>query len=106
MDDASSGPPVICTLSDSQRREREATLLARFKAGVIGTEQLANGYLFRLPGEGEWLALLAELIAAERECCPFLAFQLTAEPQMGALTLRITGPEDTKQFLDSVFVAP
>lgn len=106
MNDAPSGPPVICTLSDSQRREREATLLARFKTGVIKTEHLANGYLFRLPGEGEWLAVLAELMAAERECCPFLTFQLTAEPQMGALTLRITGPEGTKQFLDSVFIAP
>ena len=49
--------------------------------------------------------LVADLIIAERECCPFLTFQLTAESQMGALTLRVTGPDGTKEFLKSIFAA-
>ncbi|HXZ31756.1 MAG TPA: hypothetical protein VEH30_05705 [Terriglobales bacterium] len=40
---------------------------------------------------------------AERDCCPFLTLQLTAEPQMGAITVRITGPNGTKEFLKSTF---
>jgi hypothetical protein len=52
------------------------------------------------------LALVADLIIAERECCPFLRFELTAEPKMRALTLRITGPEGTKQFLRSILAMP
>lgn len=92
----------MCVLSEAEKREREATLLARFRSGVIAAEELDDGYSFRLPGEKDWLALVADLMVAERECCPFLTFQLTAEPQMGGLTLRITGPEGTKEFLKSV----
>jgi hypothetical protein len=47
---------------------------------------------------------VADLIMAERECCPFLTFQLTAEPKMGALTLRITGSDGTKDFLNSILM--
>jgi hypothetical protein len=96
--------PVICQLPDADRRVREATLLAQLRSGVVSTEELENGYSLRLPGEKNWLALVADLMIAERECCPFLTFHLTAEPQQGALTLRITGPEGTKQFLQSTFL--
>jgi hypothetical protein len=97
--------PVICTLSDAERREREAALLAQFTSAVIATEELHDGYAFRVPGDKNWLALATDLIAAERQCCPFLTFQLTAEPNMGALTIRITGPEGTKEFLKSILVS-
>jgi hypothetical protein len=94
----------MCRLTDAEKREREATLLARFKSAAIVTEELDDGYSFRLPGEKDWLSLVADLMIAERECCPFLQFQLTAEPQVGLLTVRITGPDGTKEFLKSVLV--
>jgi hypothetical protein len=99
-----SGIPVACTLSDAEKREREATLLAQFRSGLITAEELDDGYAFRVPGDNNWLALVADLIMAERECCPFLTFQLTAEPKMGPLTVRITGAEGTKEFLRSLLV--
>jgi hypothetical protein len=77
--------PVACCLSDAELRKREATLLAEFKSALIATEELPDGYAFRLPGEKRWLALVADLMIAERECCPFLTFQMMAEPKMGAL---------------------
>jgi hypothetical protein len=96
--------PVACCLSDAELRKREATLLAQFKSALTATEELPDGYAFRIPGEKRWLALVADLIMAERECCPFLTFQLTAEPKMGALTIRMTGPDGTKEFLKSILV--
>lgn len=101
-----SSIPVACCLSDAELREREATLLAQFKSGVVGIEELDDGYAFRLPGENNCLGLVADLMMAERECCPFLTFQLTAEPNMGALTVRITGPDGTKEFLKSFLLTP
>jgi hypothetical protein len=98
--------PVACCLTDAELRQREATLLAQFKSALTTTEEIADGYAFRIPGENRWLALVADLIVAERECCPFLRFELTAEPKMGALTIRITGPEGTKQFLRSILAMP
>lgn len=102
----STNIPVACCLSDAELRRREATLLADLKSALVASEELEDGYAFRVPGEKKWLALVADLIIAERDCCPFLTFQLTAEPQMGALTLRVTGPDGTKEFLKSVFPVP
>ena len=98
--------PVVCCLSDAELRQREATLLAQFKSALTASEELPDGYAFRIPGEKKWLALVADLIIAERECCPFLTFQLTAKPKMGALIVRITGPEGTKQSLRSILAMP
>jgi hypothetical protein len=98
--------PVACCLTDAELRQREATLLAQFKSALTASEEVPDGYAFRIPGENRWLALVADLIIAERECCPFLTFELTAEPKMGALTIRITGPEGTKEFLRSILAMP
>ncbi len=94
--------PVACRLTDSELREREAALWKELKSVWSATEDLPGGYAFHLPGDKKWLALAAELIAAERECCPFLTFELIAEPNMGALTLRMTGPAGAKEFLKSI----
>jgi hypothetical protein len=95
---------VACSLSNAELRQREATLLNDFKSAVISREELPDGYAFQIPGEKKWLALVAEMMMAERECCPFLTFQLLAEPNLGALTIRITGPAGTKEFLKSILV--
>lgn len=95
---------VACSLSNAELRQREGTLLTDFKSAVTSREELPDGYAFRIPGEKKWLALVAELMMAERECCPFLTFQLTAGANLGALTLRITGPAGTKEFLKSILM--
>ncbi len=94
--------PVACCLSDEQLRNREATLLAQFKAALIKSEELDNGYSFRVLGDRKSIALVAELIVAERECCPFLKFELSIEPGMGPVSVRMTGPAGTKEFLKSI----
>jgi hypothetical protein len=45
---------------------------------------------------------VCELILAERECCPFLTFELTAQPNMGPMIVRMTGPAGTKDFLKTI----
>ena len=105
MDGAGEMPddlPIACTLSNADFRKREATVLAEFKSALIATEELADGYGFRIPGDRKWLAVVTELISAERECCPFLKFELIADSNMGPLMLRITGPAGTKEFLKSI----
>src|SRR5438093_12522526 len=96
--------PVACCLSDEELRKREATLLAEFKSALSAIEELEDGYAFRIPGDKKWIVLAAELIAAERECCPFLKFELVVEPRMGPATVRMTGPAGTKEFLKSILI--
>lgn len=97
-----SGLPVACCLSDAELRNREATLLAQFRSALINTGEIEDGCAFRVPGDRKCLAVVADLILAERQCCPFLTFQLTAEPTMGPVTLRVTGPVGTKEFLRTI----
>jgi hypothetical protein len=99
MKQGSDDIPVACCLSTEEFREREATLLAHFRSAVIGTDELPDGYAFRLPGDGKWIAVVAELIVAERECCPFLRFEVTAHPNMGPVILRVIGPAGGTEFL-------
>ena len=96
--------PIACRLTTEELRAREATLLAQFRSLVVSTEDIANGYAFRVPGDAKSVVVAAELIAGERECCPFLAFEFTADPKMGPMVVRVTGPSGTKEFLRGVFV--
>ncbi len=98
--------PIACCLTSAELREREATLLVQFRSAVIETEELQEGYAFRLPGDGEWIGLIAELIAAERECCPFLTFELVAQPNMGPVIVRVTGPAGGKEFVRAILCKP
>ena len=102
MKHASDDMPLACCLTSAELREREATLVAQFRSAVIETEELQEGYAFRLPGDGEWIGLIAELIAAERECCPFLTFELVAQPNMGPVIVRVTGPAGGKEFVKTI----
>jgi hypothetical protein len=89
-------------LSDAELRKRVATLVARFESAVLATEELPDGYVFRVPGDKKWMAVVWETIVAERECCPFLTFELTAQPNMGPVSVRVTGPAGTKEFLKTI----
>jgi hypothetical protein len=94
--------PIACSLTTGELRDREATLLVQFRSGIVETEELQDGYAFRIPGDANWIRLIAELIVAERACCPFLAFELATLPNRGPLIVRIMGPDGTKEFVKRV----
>jgi hypothetical protein len=71
--------PIACSLTSAELRDREATLLAQFRVAIVKTEKLQDGYAFHIPDDGERIRQVAELIVAERECCPFLVFECSAQ---------------------------
>ena len=95
--------PLACALSDAELRQRKATLLARFHSAAIAIVELPDGYEFQIPGDKKWILLTAELIADERECCPFLKFELTVQPDHRPVAVRVTGPSGAKEFVMSIF---
>ena len=104
MKHGSDEVPIACSLTSAELRRRAATLLAlaQFGSAVIEIEELPDGYAFRVPGDRKWITIIANLIAAERECCPFLAFDFVAQPGMGPVIVRVTGPAGTKEFWKTV----
>ena len=98
--------PIACSLTDPEFQQRRADLLKTFQRALLETKELDDGYAYRFPSGANWIAELAQLITFERECCPFLRFNLRLEPANGPLWLELTGPEGTKVFLQSLFTAP
>jgi len=77
------GKAIACSLTTAELRDREASLLAQFRAAVSETDELQEGYAFRLPGHAHFIELVAELIVAERECCPFSTLKRLHSPTWG-----------------------
>lgn len=95
--------PIACSLTSAELQERRRTILQRVRGAVVEVRELADGYAYSFPVEGEWLPELGSMIDLERQCCPFLRFQLSVEPKSGPIWLELTGPDGTKEFLAEVF---
>jgi len=73
---------------------------------IVHREALPDGYALRFPPGAESLSTLADFAALESLCCPFLRFQIEAEPGQRAVWLRLTGREGTREFLKEEFGLP
>jgi len=92
--------PVACTLSGPDLAKRRTGLFTDLARRRQEVRRLAEGIALRYSSEqGGTLALLGEFIQLERQCCPFLRFQLTVEPGGGPIWLELTGPPGTREFL-------
>ncbi len=63
------------------------------------THELSDGYQFRFDSEPDVIRRLAEFIALEKLCCPFLSFVIEIEAEHGPVWLRLTGREGVKAFI-------
>jgi hypothetical protein len=67
----------------------------------MSAQALPDGYRWRFLSSEGLLGRLAIVIDAERHCCRFLRFALDAEPDLGVITLDVSGPAGSREFLDS-----
>lgn len=95
-------PPIICTLTPAELAARRADLLPGLAARAIGVESLSDGIRLEFTTTEGILIDLARAIEAERRCCRFLTFALTAAPDLGQVSLEIRGPAGTAAFLSSL----
>lgn len=98
---ARADAPDGCTLSAGPHSDRMSEIEELF-AGKTETRELEDGYEFRFPGDSEWSGKLLELIHSERECCRFLKFELSFEPEQGPIWLRVRGSAQVKALLQSM----
>jgi hypothetical protein len=93
---------VACTLSGPEQADRRGEVEGIF-GGCLRTGELEDGHEFVFPGDAEWVVRLAEFVAFERGCCPFLTFELVFEPEGGTIRLRVRGPEGAKSLVAEMF---
>jgi hypothetical protein len=97
--------PFFCSLTalNAAERSRHKDLGKELRTAVNEIRELPEGYAFRLPGERQTIAMVAEWVSLERLCCPFFTFQLEIGSDPNPIWLRITGKEGVKQFMQSEF---
>jgi len=94
--------PIACTLTPAELQSRGAQLLPGLVARAIGRALVINGSRWAFAPTDGLLAEVMQVIDAERRCCPFLRFVVGTEPDSGSITLEVTGPPGTVQFLDQL----
>jgi hypothetical protein len=96
--------PIVCELPAALRAHREE-LLTRLAAQATKQEETADGYAFTFEASSDTLKLLTTAIDAERQCCRWLRFAMTVEPDDGPITLTLSGPVGSREFLSGLFAS-
>ena len=91
--------PIACTLGPAALKARREDLLGGLVRRAEERLDAPNGYRVRFTPAEDILATVAKVIELERQCCRFLTFQVTVEPDEGPIWLEFTGPPGSKEFL-------
>ena len=97
---AVSSPPIACNIEaiPAADRPRYRSLRDLVFQLVEHVAENPDGYALRLRNESDTPARLAEWIALERLCCPFLRFAITVDGG-DRLGLSLSGDAGVKEFL-------
>jgi hypothetical protein len=91
--------PIACTLSPDALQARREGLLADLLRRAEDHELTEEGLRMSFSPGADTLATLARVVEAERRCCRFLRFVITVEPDGGPVSLELSGPEGTREFI-------
>ena len=95
--------PLACSLTSDElevRGNENADLFAQ----VRGVEELADGYRFAFPAEGDGIPALLQFVLAERDCCPFFTFELSFPSPHQTVWLAVRGREGVKEIVRDGFL--
>ena len=92
--------PIACSLDSHALGCRTSDLRSSVLAQAESVERLTNGYRWTFRHSADLFARLGPIIDGERHCCRFLQFAILAAQDQGLVTLEITGPTGTLNFLE------
>lgn len=92
---------VTCKLTTPELQERKKTVIAEVKKLVVQRVEVTNGVRYSFNDSDSTIDLLTNFIKTERLCCSFFEFNLVVGQSEGFVTLELTGPEGTKDFIES-----
>lgn len=97
--------PIVCTLTPSALQTRRAGMLSKLLERAQDHEELPQGQRQRFAATEDTLFAIARTVDAERQCCRFLRFSITVEPNGGLISLELTGPPGTGAFIAALLDA-
>lgn len=97
----SEGTAMACKLTSAEFKERKATVITNLKKEIVETVELKNGIKYAFKDSDETIAMLADFIKTERQCCDFFNFELSVSAEKKYVYLALTGPKGVKDFIKS-----
>jgi hypothetical protein len=94
--------PLACTLTPETMRTRRAGLLPGLLERADSRETLPEGYRVRFAATDDILPSIRGPLTPSASAAGFSRFLMTVEPDGGPITLDITGPTGTREFLDAL----
>jgi hypothetical protein len=95
--------PILCTLTESELRERRQMILSSIRETAIDVIPLPDGYAYRFSPNSEVLFQLSRLVDLERQCCRFLTFKIVVEVGEQPIRLEVTGPPEARPVIEDLF---
>jgi len=97
---------LACRLIGPELAERKALIAAELLDQVASVVESDDGFTLRWSSGDPWAERVLEIVRLERQCCPFIRFELTIEPNDGPVTLRLLGNDEVKQFIRTELLSP
>jgi MerR family transcriptional regulator, copper efflux regulator len=95
---------LACSLNARDAAERAERWRRLLEAHVVGRDALPAGHRLTFSDTDGVAPELDALVAAERQCCPFLT--LTVVRAGGAVVLEVAAPAEALPVVDAMFGAP
>jgi len=97
--------PLVCKMDVFTPTERDDHIQSttQLYQSVQSIHEVKSGYEFVFPNQSEIITGLGKFISNERLCCPFLEFTLKITSSNAPISLLLTGPEGTQEFLRAEF---
>ena len=96
-----SDTPLVCNMDVFTPEQRDSHI--RTTTELIDSLQhvqgVDNGYELWFPNKTQFIAQIAEFISNERLCCTFLKFTLQVASAQEPISITLTGPAGTQEFL-------
>ena len=96
---------LACRLIGQELAERKAVIASELLGNAESITELPAGFELRFAGTDELVGSVFELVRLERQCCPFIRFEVGLSPNDGPVTLRLLGNPEVKKFIVTEILA-
>lgn len=100
----SEDTPIACdltVLNDQQRHKNRAEKLFNEREEI---REVSGGVALRFPGTMDHAERILDFISRERQCCPFLTFEIIFEPENRGVWLFMGGDDQAESYIQSQLV--